>query len=295
MGRASILDAVGNTPLVRLGRFSPRDGVELWAKLEGCNPGGSSKDRAALSMVQAAERDGTLKPGGTIVEASAGNTGVALAMVAAARGYRSVIVVPEGTSPVKVGAMAAYGAEVVHVPVTADLSGCVASADATAGSRPGAVRLDQFSNPANADAHYRTTGPEIWRDLDGKVDVLVAATGTGGTFAGTGRFLREKNPQVRLALVIPRAFADGGNSRIEGLSEDGPPPEFHPPAADERVLVDDAEAFATAARLAAQEGLLVGPSSGAAAWAALREVERASAGTRIVVILPDTGRNYLGR
>jgi cysteine synthase len=295
MRRASILDAVGDTPLIRLARFASRDGVELWAKLEGCNPGGSSKDRAALSMVQAAERDGTLKPGGTIVEASAGNTGVALAMVAAARGYRSVIVVPEGTSPVKVGAMTAYGAEVVHVPVTSDLSGCVASADATAGSRPGAVRLDQFSNPANADAHYRTTGPEIWRDLDGKVDALVAATGTGGTFAGTGRFLREKNPKIRLALVIPRACMEGGNSKIEGLSEDGPPPEFQPPSADERLLVDDADAFATAAKLAALEGLLVGPSSGAAAWAAAREVERASVGTRIVVILPDTGRNYLGR
>jgi len=292
--RGSILDAIGNTPLVRLRRFVDRGDVELWAKLEGANPGGSAKDRAALAMVEAAERDGRLRVGGTLVEASAGNTGVALAMVAAARGYHCVIVVPDGTSPVKVAAMAAYGAEVVRVPAGADLGGCVASADAAAAERPGAVRLDQFGNPANADAHYRGTGPEIWRDLDGRVDVLVAATGTGGTLAGAGRFLREKNPSLRVAWVVPRDCLDGG-SRIEGLSEDGPPPEFAPPPLDERHLVDDEEAFAAAARLARTDGLHVGPSAGAAAAGALREVARAKAGSRIVVIFPDTGRNYLGR
>jgi cysteine synthase len=294
--RASILAQIGRTPLVRLMRVVPRDDVELWAKLEYLNPGGSSKDRAALAMVEAAERAGTLKPGGTLVEASAGNTGIALAMVAAARGYRCVIVVPEGTSAAKVAAMESFGAEVRRVACEGgEVSGCLASADAVAMEVPGAVRLDQFGNPANAEAHYRGTGPEILdavRELDGNLYALVAATGTGGTFAGAGRYLREQLPQLKLVWVVPRACAEGGSSRIEGLSEDGPPPEFGAPAADERVLVDDRDAFATAADLARREALLVGPSSGAAAWAALRACERAPAGARLVVILPDTGRNY---
>ena len=295
--RSSILDQIGRTPLVRLARIAPRADVELWAKLECLNPGGSAKDRAALAMVEAAEREGRLAAGGTIVEASAGNTGVALAMVAAARGYHCVIVVPEGTSAAKVGAMEAYGAEVRRVPCAGgEVSGCLASADQLAEEVAGAVRLDQFGNPANADAHFRGTGPEILDDvaaLGGRLDVLVAATGTGGTFAGAGRFLRGHYPQLGLLWVVPRACAEGGASRIEGLSEDGPPPEFTPPEADEQVLVDDADAFATARELARREALLVGPSSGAACWAALRACEKAKPGARIVVILPDTGRNYL--
>jgi cysteine synthase len=294
---SSILEQIGRTPLVRLRRTIPRDDVELWAKLECLNPGGSAKDRAALAMVDAAEREGQLVAGGTIVEASAGNTGVALAMVAAARGYRCVIVVPEGTSAAKVGAMEAYGAEVRRVSCEGgEVGGCFASADAVAQELPGAVRLDQFDNPANAEAHFRGTGPEILDDLraiGGRLDALVAATGTGGTFAGAGRFLRGHYPSLELVWVVPRACADGGSSRIEGLSEDGPPPEFAPPQPDEQVLVDDADAFATARELARREGLLVGPSSGAAVWGALRVCERARAGARIVVILPDTGRNYL--
>jgi cystathionine beta-synthase len=281
---SSILDAIGGTPLVRLARAAP--GVELYGKVEAGNPGGSCKDRLALHLVDMAERRGLLRPGGTIVEASAGNTGVGLAMIAAVRGYHCVVVVPGCTSPDKLAVVRAFGAEVYVCRGDEDY---IEVAEAMAQARH-AFRPDQFHNPDNPEAHGTTTALEIWRDLDGRVDALVAACGTGGTLAGVGRALRERNPALRLVRVVP--VGSDGESRIEGIAPEGPPASFACPELDAEVTVSDEEAFAAAARLAKTEGILVGGSAGAAFAGALKWTAPAQA--RIVVILPDTGRNYVG-
>jgi cystathionine beta-synthase len=286
---SSILEAIGRTPLVRLARIGRGLPVELYGKVEACNPGGSCKDRLALHLCDRAEARGLLRRGATLVEASAGNTGVGLAMVAAVRGYHCVIVVPHGTSPDKLAVVRALGAE---VRVCAPAEDYVEVADAIVRERRG-FRPDQFHNPDNPEAHARTTAREIWDDLDGRVDVLVAACGTGGTLAGIGRALGERNPALRLVRVIPTGD-DGGESRIEGIAPDGPPASFACPALGSEVRVRDAEALATAARLAREEGILVGGSAGAALAGALAETPALAAGARVVVILPDTGRNYVG-
>ncbi len=285
----SILDAIGRTPLVRLSRIGRALPVELYGKVEACNPGGSSKDRLALHLCDMAEKRGLLRPGGTIVEASAGNTGVGLAMVAAVRGYHSIVVVPHGTSPDKLAVVRALGAE---IRVCAPDEDYVDVAEAMARERR-AFRPDQFHNPDNPESHGLTTALEIWDDLDGRVDVLVAACGTGGTLAGVGRALRERNPELRLVRVVP-VGDDGGESKLEGIAPDGPPASFMCPELGAEVRVGDSQARAAMQRLAREEGILVGGSAGAALAGALAHAPSLLAGARVVVILPDTGRNYVG-
>ena len=285
---ASILEAVGRTPLVRLSRAAGQLPVELYGKVEACNPGGSSKDRLAVHLVEMAEKRGLIKPGGTLVEASAGNTGVGLAMVSAVRGYRCMVVVPSGTSADKLAVVRALGAEVYQCREDEDY---VEAAEAIAQSRR-AYRPDQFHNPDNPEAHGRSTAEEIWQDLDGRVDVLVATCGTGGTLSGIGRALKDKNPALQLVRVIPGA--PSGESRIEGIARDGPPASFACPELGAEVHVTDEQAFAAMRLLAQREGILAGGSAGAAFAGAVRWCENAREGARVVVILPDTARNYVG-
>jgi cystathionine beta-synthase len=286
----SILDAIGRTPLVHLARARGDlpSGVELFGKLESANPGGSAKDRLALHLVDMAERRGLLRAGGIIVEASAGNTGIGLAMVAAVRGYRCIVVVPNGTSADKLSVVRALGAEVHECAAAEDY---VEVAEAIARERR-AFRPDQFHNPDNPESHGLTTAREIWDDLDGRVDALVAACGTGGTLAGVGRALREHHPAIALVRVVPGAPT--GESVIEGIAPDGPPASFACPELSAEIHVSDEEAFAAQRRLARDEAILVGGSAGAAFAGALRYAAGLPAGRRVVVILPDTGRNYLG-
>ncbi len=284
----SILEAIGRTPLVRLSRAASALPVELYGKVEACNPGGSSKDRLAFHLVEMAEKRGLIKRGGTLVEASAGNTGVGLAMVAAVRGYNCVVVVPNGTSADKLAVVRALGAEVYECRDGEDY---IDAAEGIAQTRR-AFRPDQFHNPDNPESHGLTTALEIWHDLDGKVDALVAACGTGGTLAGVGRALREKNPSLLLVRVIPGG--PGGESRIEGIAPDGPPSSFACPELSAEVQVSDEEAFAAMKVLARSEGILVGGSAGAAFAGAMKWAATAPSGARVVVILPDTGRNYVG-
>jgi cystathionine beta-synthase len=263
--------------------------VELYGKVEACNPGGSAKDRLALHLVDEAERQGLLRAGGTLVEATAGNTGVGLAMVAAVRGYHCLVVVPNGTSRDKLAVVRAFGAEIYECRSDEDY---VEAADRLVRERRG-YRPDQFKNPANPDAHGLTTAEEIWQDLDGRVDALVAACGTGGTLAGVGGALKKRRPELALVRVMP-VGNDAQESAIEGVGPDGPPPEFGCPALAELIRVRDDEAFAAATRLAREEGLLVGGSAGAAFAGALKYAQTARAGARIVIVFPDTGRNYVG-
>jgi cystathionine beta-synthase len=286
---SSILDAIGHTPLVQLSRIARGLTVELFGKVEACNPGGSAKDRLALHLCDMAEKRGLLRPGGTIVEASAGNTGVGLSMVAAVRGYHSIVVVPNGTSPDKLAVVRALGAEIRECAPDEDY---VEVAEAMARERR-AFRPDQFHNPDNPESHELTTAREIWDDLDGRVDVLVAACGTGGTLAGVGRALRGKNPKLALVRVIPVAD-DGGESKLEGIAPEGPPASFMCPELGAEIQVKDGDARAAMQRLAREEGILVGGSAGAALSGALAHARNLAAGTRVVVILPDTGRNYVG-
>jgi cystathionine beta-synthase len=295
-----ILQAVGGTPLVRLGRMARGLKAEILLKVEGMNPGGSIKDRAALRMVETAERRGLLRPGGTIIEATAGNTGVGLALVAAVRGYRCIFVLPDKMSSEKVALLRAYGAEVVITP-TAVAPDSPESyngvAERLTREIEGAYRPAQFENEENPEAHYASTGPEIWAQVGGRLDVLVAGMGTGGTISGTGRFLKEKDPDIRVIGADPEGSILSGDSpkpwKVEGIGEDFVPRTFDRQVVDEMIRIGDREAFAVARRLAREEGVLAGGSSGTALAAALRYAQRATRPLRIVVILPDTGRNYI--
>ena len=296
----NILQAVGRTPLVRLARLGAGLASPIYAKVESLNPGGSIKDRVGLQMIEAAERAGLLQPGGTIVEATAGNTGVGLALAAAVKGYRLIVVLPDKMSAEKIALLRAYGAEVVitatNVPPDSPES-YNGVADRLAREIPGAFRPDQFSNPNNPLAHYLTTGPEIWADSDGKVGVLVAGMGTGGTISGTARFLKEKNPNLIVVGADPEGSILSGDSprsfKVEGIGEDFIPKTFNRQLVDEMVRISDKESFNTARRLAREEGILAGGSSGTALAAALKFAQRLAEPREIVVILPDTGRNYL--
>jgi cystathionine beta-synthase len=299
--KPDILAAVGGTPLVRLSRLHPPG--NLLAKVEFVNPGGSVKDRIAASMIDGAEAAGLLAPGATIVEPTSGNTGVALAMLAAVRGYHLVAVMADKQSKEKRDLLRAYGAEVVVCPgeVAPDDPGSYYSTAARIAQERGAFRPDQYANPANPAGHYQSTGPEIWRQTDGQVGVLVAGVGTGGTIAGTARYLKERNPGVWVVGADPagsiftaRSPEEVHSYLTEGVGEDFWPEAFDPALVDEFEMVSDREAFLTARHLAAVEGILAGGSSGLAVAAALRVAERRP-GDLLVVILPDSGRNYLSK
>jgi cysteine synthase A len=293
----NIADHVGRTPMVQLARIAP-EGVELFAKLEMFNPGGSVKDRIGVAMIEAAEAEGRIEPGRTtIVEATSGNTGIALAFVCAARGYDLVLTLPQGMSREREGLLRLYGAQVQVTESMGGMNEAVAAAQALARDSD-AWLPDQFSNPANPEAHRRTTGPEIWDALDGEVDYFVAGVGTGGTITGAGAFLKERNPSVKLIGVEPATSAvlSGGSPgphKIQGIGAGFVPPVLDRTLVDETMPVDDEDALETARLVARREGVLAGISCGAALWAALEIARRDGAGQRIVVVLPDSGERYV--
>jgi cysteine synthase len=294
----NIADHVGNTPMVQLTRTAP-EGVELFAKLEMFNPGGSVKDRIGVAMIEAAEADGIIEPGRTtIVEATSGNTGIALAFVCAARGYDLVLTLPQGMSREREGLLRLYGAQVQVTESLGGMSEAVAAAQALARD-PDAWLPDQFSNPANPEAHRRSTGPELWDALDGRVDYFVAGVGTGGTITGAGAYLKERNPALRLVAVEPAASAvlsgmPPGPHKIQGIGAGFVPPVLDRELLDEVIAIDDEDAIETARLVARREGVLAGISCGAALAGALQVAAREEArGARIAVVLPDSGERYV--
>jgi cystathionine beta-synthase len=299
----SVVDLFGNTPLVKLQRVTEGIAATVLAKVEYVNPGGSSKDRIAVRIIDAAERDGLLKPGGTIVEPTSGNTGVGLALVAQQRGYRCVFVLPDKVGEDKRNVLTAYGAEIVVTPTSVPPEhpdSYYSVSDRLVTEIPGAFKPNQYANPNGPLSHYETTGPEIWRDTDGLVTHFVAGVGTGGTISGTGRYLREiSNGGVRIVGADPEgSIYSGGSARpylVEGVGEDFWPPAYDPSVVDEVLAVSDAESFAMTRRLAREEGLLVGGSSGMAVVAALRVARDLGPDDTVVVLLPDGGRGYLGK
>lgn len=293
----TVTDLIGRTPLLALERFAP--GGQVLGKLECLNPLSSAKDRAGYYMIVDAEERGVLKPGATIVEPTSGNTGVGLAYVAAARGYKVILTMPDSMSVERRSLLAALGAELVLTPAAEGMAGAVSKAEELVKTLPGAWMADQFGNPANARAHYETTGPEIWADTEGTVEVFVAGVGTGGTVTGVGRFLKEKNPNLRIVAVEPAespmlSGGAAGPHGIQGIGANFVPTVLDRAVVDEVVTVTSDDAKRAAKALARQEGILVGISSGAAAFAA-RELSRRPeyAGKTIVALLPDTGERYL--
>ncbi|SFX04574.1 cysteine synthase A [Olsenella sp. kh2p3] len=289
---------IGSTPLVDLSELA--DGAAtIYGKYEATNPGGSVKDRIARAMLDAAEKDGSLKPGGTVIEPTSGNTGVGLAMLAAARGYKMILVMPETMSIERRKLAASYGAQIVLTPGKDGMKGAVAKAEELRQETPGAIVAGQFVNPANPQAHYETTGPEVWADTEGMVDFIVAGVGTGGTISGTARFLKEKKASVQGIAVEPAESAvlegkPAGSHKIQGIGAGFIPKTYDASVVDEVVPVTSATAIDTKKRLAADYGLLVGISSGAAVAAAVELAKRPeNAGKVIVAILPDTGERYL--
>ena len=290
---------IGNTPLVKLNHLELPEDARLFAKLELYNPAGSVKDRIGKYMLDDAESKGRLLPGGTIVEATAGNTGLGIAFAALNRGYRVIFVVPTKFSQEKQTLMHALGAEIINTPREKGMLGAEAKAIQLRDSIPGAISLEQFHNQSNPLAHYETTGPEIWRDLDGKIDYLVAGAGSGGTYTGVVRYLKEQNPNVRVVAVEPERSpvlrgGQAGSHAIQGIGANFVPANYDPAVVDEMIDVRDEDALSAARALVRSEGLLVGVSSGAAAWAALALSKRPeNKGKTIVALLPDTGERYL--
>lgn len=292
---------IGGTPLLRLHKMEEKFGAqaEVIAKVEFFNPAGSVKDRVGYNMVIEAEKEGRLKPGGTIIEPTSGNTGVGIAMTCAARGYKAIMVMPESMSVERRTLLKALGAELVLTDKELGMQGSVDKAKELLEEIPGSIIAGQFENPANPQAHYETTGPEIWEDTDGQVDILVATFGTGGTVSGIGKYLKEKNPDVKVVAVEPAAsplLSEGkaGPHKIQGIGANFIPDALDQTVIDEIVTVSDDDALDTMKEIACTEGLLVGVSSGAAVYAAGQVAARVeNAGKRIVVILPDTGERYL--
>lgn len=297
----SMTETIGKTPLLRLNAIEEKYGLKakLYAKLEAFNPAGSIKDRAALYMILDAEERGDLKPGGTIIEPTSGNTGIGLAAIAAARGYRAIFVLPESMSVERRKLLKAYGAELVLTDAALGMQGAVDKADELAESIDGAMVMGQFKNPANAIAHVKTTGPEIWEDLDGKVDILVAGIGTGGTVTGTGRYLKEKNTNIKVIGVEPAdspLISEGraGSHKLQGIGANFIPELLDKSVIDDMSLITTEEAYGGVRDLARNEGYLAGITSGAALAAAVKKAQEAeNEGKNIVVILPDTGERYL--
>ena len=297
----TVTQLIGNTPLLRLHKMEERfgAGAELVAKVEMFNPAGSIKDRVGYNMVIEAEKSGRLKPGGTIIEPTSGNTGVGIAMTAAARGYKAVMVMPESMSLERRKLLAALGAELVLTDKNEGMKGSVEKAEALAKEIPGSIIAGQFENPANPQAHYETTAPEIWEATDGNVDIFIATFGTGGTVTGVGRYLKEKNPDIRVIGVEPASSplvteGKAGPHKIQGIGANFIPEVLEVKLMDEVITVTDDDALETMKALAKTEGLLVGVSAGAAVYAAGQVAARPeNTGKRIVVVLPDTGERYL--
>lgn len=296
-----LTELIGNTPLLELDKFSKSQGIEvpIIAKVEFFNPGGSVKDRVALAMIEDAERKGLLKPGATIIEPTSGNTGVGLALVSAVKGYRLVLTMPETMSVERRNLVRAYGAEVILTSGASGMAGAIKAAEELRDASPGAVILQQFENPANPQRHYDTTGVEIWEQTGGNIDIFVAGVGTGGTVSGIGKRLKEKNPNVKIVAVEPKAspVLNGGQSgphKIQGIGAGFVPKNYDSDVVDEVFDVENDDAILTGRLLAREEGLLVGISSGAAAFAASEIAKRPeNKGKKIVVLLPDTGERYL--
>ncbi|MBQ1851036.1 MAG: cysteine synthase A [Paludibacteraceae bacterium] len=296
-----LTDLIGNTPLVELEKFSKSQGLDtpIIAKVEFFNPGGSVKDRIALAMVEDAEKRGILKPGATIIEPTSGNTGVGLALVSAVKGYHLILTMPDTMSVERRNLVKAYGAEVRLTPGKDGMKGAIAAAEALRDSIPGSIILGQFVNPANPAKHYATTGVEVWNQTDGKVDIFVAGVGTGGTVSGTGKFLKEMNPNIKVIAVEPKSspVLNGGASgphKIQGIGAGFVPDTYSSQYIDEVFDVENDDAIRTGRELAQEDGVLVGISSGAAAYAAAQIAKRPeNKGKKIVVLLPDTGERYL--
>ena len=297
----NVTDLIGNTPILKLNNFVSAENVEanIFAKLEYFNPAGSVKDRIANAMIAAAEADGSLKKGATIIEPTSGNTGIGLASVGTAKGYKVILTMPETMSVERRNLVKAYGAEVVLTEGALGMKGAIAKAEELKAATEGAVILGQFVNPANPQAHYETTGPEIRKDTDGKVDVFIAGVGTGGTLSGVGKYLKEKNPNVKIYAVEPASspvLSEGhaGAHKIQGIGAGFVPETLNTDIYDGIITVSNEDAFETGNKIAKTEGILVGISSGAAVWAAKQLAEQKEfKGKNIIVLLPDTGDRYL--
>ncbi len=296
---ADITQLVGHTPMLQLTRIAPAQSAAVFAKLEFLNPGGSIKDRAALGMILDAEARGLLHAGSTIVEATAGNTGVGLALIGVNRGYAVKLFVPEGFAEEKCILMRGFGAEVVRTPEAEGMTGAIRRANETAAKIDGAFMAGQFTNQANPQFHHDTTAAEIWEQMEGKVDGFVAGVGTGGTFSGVARFLKERNPAVvNVAVETEGSILQGGapgKHRVEGIGVHFVPETFHRDVCDRVVMVSDEDAFAMVKRLAAEEGLVAGSSSGAAVFAAVALAQELGTGKRIATIIPDSAERYLSK
>ncbi|GGE06950.1 O-acetylserine dependent cystathionine beta-synthase [Marinithermofilum abyssi] len=294
-----IKELIGNTPLVRVKGFSLPEGVNIYAKLEYFNPGGSVKDRLGMELIRSAEASGKLKPGGTIIEPTAGNTGIGLALAAVGTGYRVIFVVPEKFSQEKQQLMRALGAQVVNTPTEKGMRGAIEKAKELEKEIEGSYCPQQFANPANPEAHYKTTGPEIWDQLDGNVDIFVAGAGSGGTFMGAARYLKEKNPKVKAVIVEPEgSILNGGEPgphKTEGIGMEFLPEYMDTSYFDAIYTVKDRDAFQMVKELSRRTGILAASSSGAAFYAALQEAKQAKPGTNIVVVFPDSSERYLSQ
>ena len=295
---ADITELIGGTPLVRLNRLSKPGGATIYAKVESFNPGGSIKDRICLNMINEAERLGKLKPGGTIVEPTSGNTGIGLALVAAVRGYKLILVMPESMSMERASLLSSYGAQLVLTAAWEGMKGSIKEAESIVAQNPSYYMPDQFSNPANPEMHRKTTGPEIVDALDGRVDALVAAVGTGGTITGCGEVIRQRNPAAKIVAVEPAGSpvlsgGDPGPHKIQGIGAGFIPKVLNRTLLDRVVTVTDDEAYQTAKLLAKKEGLLVGISAGANVFAAQKIAEELGPGKNVVTILCDTGERYI--
>jgi cysteine synthase A len=294
-----ITQLVGETPMLRLRRVVPAGAAEVFAKLEYLNPGGSVKDRAAIGMIRRAEEEGKLQPGATLIEATAGNTGIGLALIGVNRGYRVIFCVPERFSEEKVKVMRALGAEVIRTVDVEGMRGAIARAKEIAASIPGSFMCSQFENPANPDYHYETTGREIFEQMQGRVDALVIGVGTGGTFSGVARFLKERLPHVLTVAVETQGSVLGGGPpgehKVEGIGSSFIPKTFDARVSDEILMVNDPEAFDMVKQLAAREGVLAGSSGGANVYGAVQVAKRLGAGKRVVTMIPDSAERYLSK